>query len=119
MSNFLDMTIGSAPGTARTYGSPAAFPAPPVATVLPTGATTSRDAQLADLAERSSSVNLLATASNALAAGGAGSADAPLLTLPPSPPMPAPAKPAATATDDNGQSNIVFSNADADGSLIR
>jgi hypothetical protein len=80
-----------------------------------------RDGQMPELGDISSSINLLQQAANSLGASGASAgsdAGAQQLDLPPLAPMPAPAQPAAVATDDHGQSNIVFSDAGADGSLI-
>jgi hypothetical protein len=79
-----------------------------------------RDAAVADLPALSSSVNLLAqAASTAASSASAGTSDpAEQLTLPPLPQMPAPQTPPAVPTDDHGSSNVVFSDPDADGSLI-
>ena len=80
----------------------------------------SRDGQMPELGAISSSINLLqqAAASLGSSSSGGSSADAQQLDLPPLPAMPAPAQPAAVPTDDHGQSNIVFSDSGADGSLI-
>jgi hypothetical protein len=79
----------------------------------------SRDGQMPELGAISSSINLLQQAASSLgSSSGGSSADAQQLDLPPLPAMPAPAQPAAVPTDDHGQSNIVFSDSGADGSLI-
>jgi len=87
-----------------------------------------RDGLISDLPDISSMVNLLQQAAGSQNAGSPTSASqpvdssvssqAPLLNLPPLPPMPQPQQPAAVPTDDHGQSNIVFSDADNDGALI-
>jgi hypothetical protein len=85
----------------------------------------SRDDQMPELGSISSSINLLQQAASSQGSSTSGSsadgssADAGQLQLPPLPAMPAPAQPAAVPTDDHGQSNIVFSDSGADGSLIR
>jgi hypothetical protein len=79
-----------------------------------------RDTAVADLPAVSNSVNLLAqaaTASSTTSSSGASSSGE-QLTLPPLPQMPAPQAPPAVPTDDHGTSNVVFSDPDADGSLI-
>jgi hypothetical protein len=89
----------------------------PVTALISQGS--SRDSSMSGLLDLSSSVNALQQA--AAAQGGSSSAassTSEALNLPPLPPMPAPAKPPAVPTDDHGQSNIVFSDADSDGALI-
>jgi hypothetical protein len=106
--------------------------APLAATPLPAGASStpgtatgggtspvpSRDSSVADLASLTASMNLLAAqAASPAAAAQAQTAEA-AITLPALPAMPAPQAPAAVPTDDHGASNVVFADADADGSLI-
>jgi len=123
--------VSPAPG-ARTAGSATALPAAasrlPAALPLeaPAGTATvagssARDRALTGFLELSSQVNGLYQAAGALAdtAGApADTAGAPMLNLPPLAPMPAPKPAPAVPTDDHGQSNIVFSDGDADGTLI-
>ncbi len=121
MSNFLTLGLGGSTG--GLAGSPlqsvagsslAAQAGSQITTTrsLQTGTsgTASRDSQVADLSATTSAVNLLQQAAAAF--------DAPEPALPAAAPMPAPAKPADVPTDDHGVSNIVFADADVDGSLI-
>ena len=131
MSNLLNFALGGLTGALS--GSPLAplIGAPLAAlTASKTGhatgsaspatvsATPSRDSQIADLGTMSSSVNLLAQLASAIGGTNASAASGEPLSAAPAPPIPAPAKPAAVPTDDHGQSNIVFSDSDVDGSLI-
>jgi hypothetical protein len=86
----------------------------PATTSSGTAPTSDRDSQISDLATISSSVNLLGQAASSQSA----SADEPLLNLPALPAMPAPTPAPPVASDDHGQSNIVFSDPDTDGDLI-
>jgi hypothetical protein len=133
--NILNFALGGLAG--GLSGSPfAALTGVPIAMLLSHGSSAAgsaalpvpaRDSEIPNLADISSMVNLLAQAAGSQGAdaqatgsqsAGATDSSAPLLNLPPLPPMPAPQKPSAVPTDDHGQSNIVFSDGDADGSLI-
>jgi hypothetical protein len=123
--------VSPAPGT-RTAASATAFPA--AAHRLPAGlslgalhepaaavGSSARDRALTGFLEVSSQVNRLFQAVGTLtgtAGAPADTADAPMPNLPPLAPMPAPKLAPAVPTDDHGQSNIVFSDGDADGALI-
>ncbi len=102
-------------------GSPLTPPAGSFAAPLPSATSTlngasvpARDSAIANISGISASVNLLQQAAASTISVSAG----PNLTIPPLPPMPAPKAAPAVPTDDHGQSNIVFSNQDADGALI-
>lgn len=96
---------------------------PSMAVTAPQAGVPSRDDAIANLASTTGSVNLLAQAAGALGGSGASAGDTSAsnglaLTLPPLPQMP-PTPPDPTApTGDNGKSNVVFSDPDADGDLI-
>jgi len=77
-----------------------------------------RDSGMSGLLDLSSTMNALQQAAAAQGAGSSAASGTPAVDLPPLPQMPAPAKPPDVPTDDHGQSNIVFSDADGDGTLI-
>jgi hypothetical protein len=70
---------------------------------------------MSGLLDLSSSINALQQAASAQTTD---TSAPPLINPPPLAPMPAPKPAPDVPTDDHGQSNIVFSNADADGALI-
>jgi hypothetical protein len=117
MSMSIVNVIGSPAVAALADVSAVAPSAPAFGPSTPTGTATSqnvsRDSQIADLSTISTSVNLLQQAASSTATD---SAD--LLQFPTPAPMPAPKAAPAVPTDDHGQSNIVFSDSDADGTLI-
>jgi hypothetical protein len=88
-----------------------------------TSALSPRDAAIAGLVDASPALNALQQAAGTLlgqSTSGQSTASSTnaLVQLPPLPQAPA-AQPAPTVpTDDHGQSNVVFSDADADGALI-
>ena len=77
-----------------------------------------RDRGMSGMLDLSSSVNALQQAASAPSTDSSAALASSALQFPPLPPMPAPAKAPAVPTDDHGQSNIVFSDADGDGTLI-
>jgi hypothetical protein len=81
---------------------------------------TSRDTAISGELGLSPAINALQQFATAQATGGSNTSasSAQALQLPPLPPMPAPAKAPDVPSDDHGQSNIVFSDAGGDGTLI-
>lgn len=81
-------------------------------------ASSSRDSAASGLLDLSSAINALGQMASAQGTDTSATLADSALQLPPLPPMPAPAKPPAIPTDDHGQSNVVFSDADDDATLI-
>jgi hypothetical protein len=99
-----------------------ASPAIPTVSSLLGGALSSnRDSAMGDLGSISTAVNLLSQLANGSgSAGGSGSSGSATsqLTLPPISAAPQAKAPPAVPTDDNGTSNVVFSDPDASSDLI-
>ena len=123
--NLLSLALGGlAAGSPNSVQTPLAMTPPalsssPLSSVTGPATQSNRDSGMSGLLDLSSAMNALQQAASTQGTGTTAASDSTALQMPPLPQMPAPAKAPSVATDDHGQSNVVFSDPDDDdGALI-